>query len=45
KVGYLQKPKGSDDFAAKMVALVTSRRKELAEQRAQERRDRPMTPA
>ncbi|GJS60508.1 hypothetical protein Tco_0655292 [Tanacetum coccineum] len=34
-----------DDFAAKMVALVTSRRKELAEQRAQERRDRPMTPA
>ncbi|GJU57364.1 hypothetical protein Tco_1235130 [Tanacetum coccineum] len=34
-----------DDFAAKMVALVNSRRKELAEQRAQERRDRPMTPA
>ncbi|GKD51648.1 hypothetical protein Tco_1280624, partial [Tanacetum coccineum] len=34
-----------DDFAAKMVALVTSQRKELAEQRAQERRDRPMTPA
>ncbi|GKE23478.1 hypothetical protein Tco_1434990, partial [Tanacetum coccineum] len=34
-----------DDFAAKMVTLVTSRRKELAEQRAQERRDRPMTPA
>ncbi|GKA71658.1 hypothetical protein Tco_0777797 [Tanacetum coccineum] len=30
---------------AKMVALVNSRRKELAEQRAQERRDRPMTPA
>ncbi|GKD05475.1 synaptobrevin, longin-like domain protein, partial [Tanacetum coccineum] len=34
-----------DDFAAKMVDLVTSRRKELAEQRAQEQRDRPMTPA
>ncbi|GJX57251.1 hypothetical protein Tco_0287148 [Tanacetum coccineum] len=34
-----------DDFAAKMVTLVNSRRKELAEQRAQERRDRPMTPA
>ncbi|GKA09264.1 hypothetical protein Tco_0688595 [Tanacetum coccineum] len=34
-----------DDFAASMVALVNSRRKELAEQRAQERRDRPMTPA
>ncbi|GKC98514.1 hypothetical protein Tco_1168789 [Tanacetum coccineum] len=34
-----------DDFAAKMVALVTSRRKELAEQWAKERRDRPMTPA
>ncbi|GJU30425.1 putative reverse transcriptase domain-containing protein [Tanacetum coccineum] len=34
-----------DDFAAKMVALVNSRRKELAEQRAQEWRDRPMTPA
>ncbi|GJU35413.1 hypothetical protein Tco_1183767 [Tanacetum coccineum] len=34
-----------DDFAAKMVTLVTSRRKELSEQRAQERRDRPMTPA
>ncbi|GKA32690.1 hypothetical protein Tco_0719057, partial [Tanacetum coccineum] len=33
-----------DDFAAKMVALVNSRRKELAEQWAQERRDRPMTP-
>ncbi|GJY50955.1 hypothetical protein Tco_0441802 [Tanacetum coccineum] len=28
-----------------MVALVNSRRKELAEQRAQERRDRPMTPS
>ncbi|GKF99076.1 hypothetical protein Tco_0297859 [Tanacetum coccineum] len=28
-----------------MVALVNSRRKEHAEQRAQERRDRPMTPA
>ncbi|GJR42114.1 hypothetical protein Tco_1310217 [Tanacetum coccineum] len=34
-----------DDFAAKMVTLVNSRRKELAEQRAQERRDKPMTPA
>ncbi|GJR14463.1 putative ribonuclease H-like domain-containing protein [Tanacetum coccineum] len=34
-----------NDFAAKMVDLVTSRRKELAEQRAKERRDRPMTPA
>ncbi|GKA46508.1 hypothetical protein Tco_0739391 [Tanacetum coccineum] len=34
-----------NDFAAKMVDLVTSRRKELAEQRAQERRDMPMTPA
>ncbi|GKC93955.1 hypothetical protein Tco_1159397, partial [Tanacetum coccineum] len=34
-----------DDFVAKMVALVNSQRKELAEQRAQERRDRPMTPA
>ncbi|GKB09809.1 hypothetical protein Tco_0843732 [Tanacetum coccineum] len=34
-----------DDFAARMVALVNSRRKKLAEQRAQERRDRPMTPA
>ncbi|GJY21611.1 hypothetical protein Tco_0394177 [Tanacetum coccineum] len=34
-----------NDFAAKMVDLVTSQRKELAEQRAKERRDRPMTPA
>ncbi|GJV65126.1 hypothetical protein Tco_1475954, partial [Tanacetum coccineum] len=34
-----------DDFAAKMVSLVNSRRKELAEKQAQERRDRPMTPA
>ncbi|GKD34356.1 hypothetical protein Tco_1249865 [Tanacetum coccineum] len=34
-----------DDFTAKMVALVNSRRKELAEQQAQEQRDRPMTPA
>ncbi|GJZ83093.1 hypothetical protein Tco_0648266 [Tanacetum coccineum] len=34
-----------DDFAAKMVALVNSQRKELAEQRAQEQRDMPMTPA
>ncbi|GJW95207.1 hypothetical protein Tco_0174879 [Tanacetum coccineum] len=32
-------------LAPKMVALVNSQRKELAEQRAQERRDRPMTPA
>ncbi|GKC15492.1 hypothetical protein Tco_1012274, partial [Tanacetum coccineum] len=34
-----------NDFAARMVDLVTSRRKELAEQRAKEQRDRPMTPA
>ncbi|GJU71381.1 hypothetical protein Tco_1262786 [Tanacetum coccineum] len=34
-----------DDFAARMVALVNSRRQELAEQRAQERRDMPMTPS
>ncbi|GJU94028.1 hypothetical protein Tco_1318784 [Tanacetum coccineum] len=34
-----------NDFAAKMVDLVTSRRKELAEQWAKEWRDRPMTPA
>ncbi|GJR18792.1 hypothetical protein Tco_0967319 [Tanacetum coccineum] len=34
-----------DDFAARMVALVNSRRKELAEQWAQEQRDRPMTPS
>ncbi|GJT58153.1 putative ribonuclease H-like domain-containing protein [Tanacetum coccineum] len=34
-----------DDFAARMVELVNTRRKELAEQRAQERRDRPMTPS
>ncbi|GJR50410.1 hypothetical protein Tco_1400931 [Tanacetum coccineum] len=34
-----------DDFAARMVALVNTRRKELAEQRAQERRERPMTPS
>ncbi|GJU39491.1 hypothetical protein Tco_1192448 [Tanacetum coccineum] len=33
------------DFAARMVELVNTRRKELAEQRAQERRDRPMTPS
>ncbi|GJW86462.1 hypothetical protein Tco_0161802 [Tanacetum coccineum] len=33
-----------DDFAVKMVAFVNSQRKELAEQRAQERRNRPMTP-
>ncbi|GJS00070.1 hypothetical protein Tco_0316578 [Tanacetum coccineum] len=30
---------------ARMVALVNTRRKELAEQRAQERRERPMTPS
>ncbi|GJZ17252.1 hypothetical protein Tco_0553375 [Tanacetum coccineum] len=34
-----------DDFAARMVALVNTRRKELAELRAQERRERPMTPS
>ncbi|GJV08397.1 hypothetical protein Tco_1346053 [Tanacetum coccineum] len=34
-----------DDFAARMVELVNTRRKELAEQRAQERRDGPMTPS
>ncbi|GKC55369.1 hypothetical protein Tco_1078114, partial [Tanacetum coccineum] len=34
-----------DDFATRMVALVNSIRKELAEQRAQEWRDKPMTPA
>ncbi|GKC30023.1 hypothetical protein Tco_1037317, partial [Tanacetum coccineum] len=34
-----------DDFAARMVALVNTRRKELAEQRAEERRERPMTPS
>ncbi|GKA21252.1 hypothetical protein Tco_0701241 [Tanacetum coccineum] len=34
-----------DDFAARMVVLVNTRRKELAEQRAQERRERPMTPS
>ncbi|GJT77629.1 anticodon-binding aminoacyl-tRNA synthetase, class 1a [Tanacetum coccineum] len=34
-----------DDFAARMVELVNTRRKELAEQRAQERRDRRMTPS
>ncbi|GKE98388.1 hypothetical protein Tco_0021739, partial [Tanacetum coccineum] len=34
-----------DDFAAKMVELVNTRRKELAEQRAQERMERPMTPS
>ncbi|GJS09922.1 DNA-directed DNA polymerase [Tanacetum coccineum] len=34
-----------DDFAARMVALVNTRRKELAAQRAQERRERPMTPS
>ncbi|GKD31555.1 hypothetical protein Tco_1242333, partial [Tanacetum coccineum] len=34
-----------DDFATRMVALVNSRRKELAEQWAQERKDRHMTPA
>ncbi|GJT52251.1 putative ribonuclease H-like domain-containing protein [Tanacetum coccineum] len=35
----------NDDFLTRMVALVNSRRKELAEQRAQEQRDRPMTPS
>ncbi|GJW78788.1 hypothetical protein Tco_0140470 [Tanacetum coccineum] len=34
-----------DDFVARMVALVNTRRKELVEQRAQERRERPMTPS
>ncbi|GKB69174.1 hypothetical protein Tco_0930586, partial [Tanacetum coccineum] len=34
-----------DDFAARMVELVTTRRKELAKQRAQERREMPMTPS
>ncbi|GKB36413.1 hypothetical protein Tco_0881355 [Tanacetum coccineum] len=34
-----------DDFAARMVALFNTRRKELAEQRAKERRERPMTPS
>ncbi|GJV96077.1 hypothetical protein Tco_1547654 [Tanacetum coccineum] len=34
-----------DTFAAKMVALVNSRRKALAEQQAKERRDRPLTQA
>ncbi|GJT98922.1 hypothetical protein Tco_1094440 [Tanacetum coccineum] len=34
-----------DDFAARMVELVNTQRKELAEKRAQEQRDRPMTPA
>ncbi|GJX40786.1 putative ribonuclease H-like domain-containing protein [Tanacetum coccineum] len=34
-----------DAFAARMVELVNTRRKELAEQRAKERRERPMTPS
>ncbi|GJW50524.1 hypothetical protein Tco_0091875 [Tanacetum coccineum] len=34
-----------DDFAARMVELVNTRQKELAEQQAQERRKRPMTPS
>ncbi|GJV30352.1 putative ribonuclease H-like domain-containing protein [Tanacetum coccineum] len=34
-----------DDFAARMVELVNTQRKELAEQRAKERRERPMTPS
>ncbi|GJZ53400.1 putative ribonuclease H-like domain-containing protein [Tanacetum coccineum] len=34
-----------DDFAARMVELVNTRRKELSEQRAQERREKPMTPS
>ncbi|GJV27835.1 hypothetical protein Tco_1384283 [Tanacetum coccineum] len=33
------------NFGSRMVALVNTRRKELAEQRAQERRERPMTPS
>ncbi|GKA97902.1 hypothetical protein Tco_0825796 [Tanacetum coccineum] len=33
------------NFAARMVELVNTRIKELAKQRAQERRDRPMTPS
>ncbi|GJX73960.1 hypothetical protein Tco_0312555, partial [Tanacetum coccineum] len=35
----------NDDFAARMVELVNTRRKELAEQQAKERRERPMTPS
>ncbi|GKE52761.1 hypothetical protein Tco_1487917 [Tanacetum coccineum] len=35
----------NDDFAARMVKLVNTRQKELAEQRAKERRERPMTPS
>ncbi|GKB97352.1 hypothetical protein Tco_0983489 [Tanacetum coccineum] len=34
-----------DDFAARMVALVNTRQKELAAQRAQERMERPITPS
>ncbi|GJY52092.1 hypothetical protein Tco_0442939 [Tanacetum coccineum] len=34
-----------DDFAARMVELVNTQRKELVEQRAQEWRERPMTPS
>ncbi|GJY29222.1 putative ribonuclease H-like domain-containing protein [Tanacetum coccineum] len=34
-----------DDFAARMAELVNTRRKELAKQRAKERRERPMTPS
>ncbi|GJY01222.1 hypothetical protein Tco_0359374 [Tanacetum coccineum] len=34
-----------DDFSARMVELVNTQRKELAEQRDQERRERPMTPS
>ncbi|GJZ60779.1 hypothetical protein Tco_0616595 [Tanacetum coccineum] len=35
----------NDDFETRMVELVNTRRKELAEQRAKERRERPMTPS
>ncbi|GKA95336.1 hypothetical protein Tco_0817374, partial [Tanacetum coccineum] len=34
-----------EERLARMVELVNTRRKELAEQRAQERRERPMTPS
>ncbi|GKD10413.1 hypothetical protein Tco_1190098 [Tanacetum coccineum] len=34
-----------DDFVARMVELVNTRRKELAEQRAKEQRERPMIPS
>ncbi|GKE61425.1 hypothetical protein Tco_1511792, partial [Tanacetum coccineum] len=41
----VEEPTPTQDKTFKMVVLVNSQRKELAEQRAQERRDRPMTPA